>query len=79
MTIKKPANAKKDKEIQRIIDAGGSSAGSVEQPGEVKKFQMVIPKELCDVIDKDRNVTGMSRRSWLLQAAKEKLERERRI
>lgn len=78
MTVKKPANTKKEKEIQRIIDAGGSSPDSVEQ-GEVKKFQMVIPQELCDVIDKDRNITGMSRRAWLLQAAKEKLEREGRI
>lgn len=77
MTIQKPPSNKK---INKVIERGGSSPkASSQQEEEVKKFQMVIPQDLCKLIDDDRNITGTSRRSWLLQAAKEKLEREGKI
>ena len=40
---------------------------------------MVIPAHLCQLIDGDRELTKTSRRSWLLQAAQEKLEREGKL
>jgi hypothetical protein len=43
------------------------------------KFQMVISPELCQSIDDARKPTKTSRRSWLLQAAQEKLEREGKL
>lgn len=43
------------------------------------KFQMVIPDELCSLIDDARRLSHTSRHAWLLQAAEEKLQREGRL
>lgn len=85
MTIKKPI--KKDKpeaspvDIDRVINAGSPPSKEQNKTDSLKeiKFQMVIPAHLCRLIDNDRELTRTSRRSWLLQAAQEKLEREGKL
>ena len=95
MTIKKPANKKSESEpspsdlVERearhqggcVINAGSPPPAEVAPIVEEKeiKFQMVISPELCRSIDAARKLTKTSRRSWLLQAAQEKLEREGKL
>lgn len=68
-------------DIERIINAGSSPAKQDEQDNSARevRFQMVIPAEMCKLIDDARKLTKTSRRAWLLQAAQEKLEREGKL
>jgi hypothetical protein len=71
-----------DPEFQRYLRKGGSSAHSDPEP-EVRdvRFTMVIPEPLCLEIDASRKKLSplkKSRIQWLLEAAMEKLERERK-
>ncbi len=82
----KPTTAAEAEAIERVI-AGGSQtladrrqrddapSGPAPQAKEVS-FTMTIPPGLAQVIDRHRAPTKTSRRSWLLQAAEEKLKRE---
>lgn len=85
MTIKKPVRKTEPEvsptDIDRVINAGSPPPG-VEAEKNIQKeikFQMVIPSELCQLIDSARHLTKTSRRTWLLQAAQEKLEREGKL
>jgi hypothetical protein len=85
MAIRKPTPIHKTEpsasDIERIINAGSpppASEPSIPVATEVK-FQMVVPTQLCAVIDEARKLTRTSRRTWLLQAAQEKLEREGKL
>jgi hypothetical protein len=64
-----------------IADVGSPPPALMETLAAEKdiKFQMVISPELCQLIDDARKPTKTSRRSWLLQAAQEKLEREGKL
>ncbi len=71
-----------DPEFQRYLRKGGSSGHSDPEP-EVKdvRFTMVIPDPLCLEIDTSRKKLlprKVSRIQWLVEAAMEKLERERK-
>jgi hypothetical protein len=84
MPIRKPSSQATPKpsssEIERVINAGSPPPKediAVEER-EIK-FQMVIPGELCQLIDQARALTKTSRRTWLLQAAQEKLERQGKL
>jgi hypothetical protein len=85
MTVKKPIKKTEPDvsttEIDRVINAGSPPPGNeVENTAQKEvKFQMVISANFCQLIDGDRELTKISRRSWLLQAAKEKLEREGKL
>jgi hypothetical protein len=78
MPIRKPSSTPKpSSEIEQVISPESPSLKknvSVEE--QAIKFQMVIPGELCQLIDQARALTKTSRRTWLLQAAQEKLERQ---
>ncbi len=84
MTIQKPVrqtSTASSSDIDRVINAGSPPPASMATPAVEKdiKFQMVISPELCQSIDDARKPTKTSRRSWLLQAAQEKLEREGKL
>ncbi len=85
MTIKKPVRHNvpepSQADIERVINAGSPPPGIGEDVPTQKevKFQMVIPADLCQLIDDARRLTKTSRRTWLLQAAQEKLAREGRL
>ena len=85
MTVKKPIKKTEPDvsttEIDRVINAGSPPPGNEVKNTVQKeiKFQIVIPAHLCQLIDGDRELTKTSRRSWLLQAAQEKLEREGKL
>jgi hypothetical protein len=84
MTIQKPVrqtSTVSSSDIDRVINAGSPPPASTETLAVEKdiKFQMVISPELCQSIDDARKPTKTSRRSWLLQAAQEKLEREGKL
>lgn len=85
MTIKKPSRSSEKQplqvDIERVINAGSPPpiAESVDNTLKEVRFQMVIPEQLCNLIDDARKLTKTSRRAWLLTAAQEKLEREGRL
>ncbi|MBD1219454.1 MAG: hypothetical protein HEQ13_04860 [Dolichospermum sp. DEX189] len=68
-------------DIEGIINAGSPPAKQDEQDRSARevRFQMVIPPEMCKLIDNARKLTKTSRRAWLLQAAQEKLERQGKL
>lgn len=81
MAINKKPLKVSELEIAKVIDAGGS------QPNEVKieiqstvdedvRVTISIPGNLAKIIDRVRLPTKTSRRTWLLQAAEEKLKRD---
>ena len=81
MAINKRPPKVSELEIAKVIDAGGS------QPNEVKiaatttidedvRITISVPGDLTKVIDRVRMPTKTSRRTWLLQAAYEKLKRD---
>ena len=79
----KPAKPSEEDAIQRVI-AGGSDtladkqgrAPTVNGARDIA-FTMTIPPGLAAMIDRHRAPTKTSRRAWLLQAAEERLKRER--
>lgn len=85
MPIRKPASrpyqstphASED-EIEHFIEGGSPPATDQDKPLPKLdvKFQMVVPGDLCEIIDKTRKPSRTSRRAWMLQAAEEKLKRE---
>lgn len=85
MTIRKPTSRNisdpSKVNIERVINAGSPPPQTDEQDDSTKevRFQMVIPNEICNLIDNARRLTKTSRRAWLLQAAQEKLEREGKL
>lgn len=85
MTIRKPTRRNTPDpskvDIERVINAGSPPAQTDKQGDGTKevRFQMVIPNEMCKLIDDARRLTKTSRRAWLLQAAQEKLEREGKL
>jgi hypothetical protein len=85
MTIRKPTRRNTPDpskvDIERVINAGSPPPQTDEQDDSTKevRFQMVIPNEMCNLIDDARRLTKTSRRAWLLQAAQEKLEREGKL
>ncbi|MBD2442116.1 hypothetical protein H6G25_02620 [Dolichospermum sp. FACHB-1091] len=68
-------------DIEGIINAGSPPEKQDEQDRSARevRFQMVIPPEMCKLIDNARKLTKTSRRAWLLQAAQEKLERQGKL
>jgi hypothetical protein len=60
---------------------GGVSVQDESQPkvAEDVRITMAIPGELTEIIDRLRKPTKTSRRTWLLQAAYEKLKRDGEI
>jgi hypothetical protein len=84
MTLRRPrplahASRPTEADVERVIN-GGSPSAVVDPHNEPDiKFQMVIPAQLCSVIDELRRPTRTSRRAWILQAVYEKLEREGRL
>lgn len=85
MTIKKPSRSSEKQplqvDIERVINAGSPPPikNEVDDTPKEVRFQMVIPEQLCNLIDDARKLTKTSRRAWLLTAAQEKLEREGRL
>jgi hypothetical protein len=65
---------------ERANDKGGTAPTAPELvlPEDVR-ITMSIPGELTAVIDRLRKPTKTSRRTWLLQAAYEKLKRDGEI
>jgi hypothetical protein len=80
MTVsKKPAKIS-EAEVNNIIAGGGSIPNeSSPKPPEEVRITISIPGELTEVIDRLRKPTKTSRRTWLLQAAYEKLKRDGEI
>jgi hypothetical protein len=78
MPIRKPSSTPKpSSEIEQVISPEiPPQKKNVSVEEQAIKFQMVIPGELCQLIDQARALTKTSRRTWLLQAAQEKLERQ---
>ncbi|MBE9238046.1 hypothetical protein IQ227_18950 [Anabaena aphanizomenioides LEGE 00250] len=68
-------------DTESIINADSPPAKRDDQDKSARevRFQMVIPAEMCKLIDDARKLTKTSRRAWLLQAAQEKLEREGKL
>ncbi|MEA5571254.1 hypothetical protein [Calothrix sp. UHCC 0171] len=85
MTIEQPSRSgekqPKQLDIERVIHSGSSPpiTEEVDDTSKEVRFQMVIPEQLCNLIDDARKLTKTSRRAWLLTAAQEKLEREGRL
>jgi len=81
MAIRKPGRPHEPSQadIERVINAGSPPPQPKNDSAAEVKFQMVIPADLCAVIDNARSLTRTSRRTWLLQAAQEKLERQGRL
>lgn len=85
MTIKKAVRKTGSEvpstDVDRVINAGSPPPESEDEKTAEKavKFQMAIPFELCRVIDADRQLTKTSRRTWLLHAAQERLERQGKL
>jgi hypothetical protein len=79
--VRKTALEVPSTDIDRVINAGSPPPGSEDEniSDKTVKFQMVIPFELCSLIDGARQLTKTSRRTWLLQAAQEKLQREGKL
>ncbi|KKB96502.1 hypothetical protein SZ25_00408 [Candidatus Arcanobacter lacustris] len=50
---------------------------NIKSRGESKKFSVNFPKSLLDEIDVICNANYIARTAWILQASKEKLERDR--
>lgn len=76
---KKPAKIS-EAEVNNVISGGGSTPNEPEPKlAEEVRITIAIPGELTEVIDRLRKPTKTSRRTWLLQAAYEKLKRDGEI
>ena len=81
---KKPSPGATEAEIDRVIQGGNATSGDKTPTavppqsvlGKDVTFTMTIPPGLAAQIDAHRGPTKTSRRSWLLQAAEERLKRE---
>ena len=83
-----PARKSGDKKIDAIINRGSSSvSNSLEEPPQIKNFNIKITADILVSIDemrakRPRKPTspklGISTQDWLLEAINEKLEREQR-
>lgn len=76
LTIKQNSHSEHSKAIDQFIDKGGSSVSQRDEKQKDVTFTITIPEELCKIIDELRSVTKTSRRSWLLQAAQDKIQKE---
>lgn len=67
-----------DAEREKVILKGGQVSADIEKKDENRKaISLRFPLELLELIDKAvEERYGMTRTTWLLQAAQEKLERE---
>ena len=79
---KTTTTAKKEADIQAIINRGGSVSSSVpkQEPVVEKKMRLqlrLLPRQV-ELIDSliDRGVFRKSRHSWILEAIEEKIQRE---
>ena len=73
---KKPAKIS-ESAVDDVIAGGGSIPNEPQSKvSEEVRITMTIPGELTEVIDRLRKPTKTSRRTWLLQAAYEKLKRD---
>lgn len=84
MAINKRPPKVSELEIAKVIDAGGSQPNEVKIEAQVivdedVRITISIPGDLAKVIDRVRMPTKTSRRTWLLQAAYEKLKRDGEI
>lgn len=86
MAIRKPATKRtqnltsqpSEDDIDQFIEGGSPPVPDKKEPipkADIK-FQMVIPGDLCQIIDLSRKFSRTSRRAWLLQAAEEKLKKD---
>ena len=76
---KKPAKIS-ESAVDDVIAGGGSIPNeSQSKVLEEVRITITIPGELTEVIDRLRKPTKTSRRTWLLQAAYEKLKRDGEI
>ena len=80
MTVAKRPAKISETEVNNVIAGGGSIPNELppKLPEEVR-ITISIPGELTEVIDRLRKPTKTSRRTWLLQAAYEKLKRDGEI
>lgn len=81
MTVKRPvikqaADCQTSSTITDFIEKGGSPSLKEDNTHRDIVFTLSIPGQLAKTIDGLRSVTKMSRRSWFLQAAQEKIQRE---
>ena len=76
---KKPAKIS-ESAIDDVIAGGGSIPNEPQSKVSAEvRITITIPGELTEVIDRLRKPTKTSRRTWLLQAAYEKLKRDGEI
>ena len=76
---KKPAKIS-ESAVDDVIAGGGSIPNEPQSKVSTDvRITMTIPGELTEVIDRLRKPTKTSRRTWLLQAAYEKLKRDGEI
>ena len=76
---KKPAKIS-ESAVDDVIAGGGSIPNEPQlKVSEEVRITITIPGELTEVIDRLRKPTKTSRRTWLLQAAYEKLKRDGEI
>ena len=76
---KKPAKIS-ESAVDNVIAGGGSIPNEPQSKVSTDvRITMTIPGELTEVIDRLRKPTKTSRRTWLLQAAYEKLKRDGEI
>lgn len=68
-----------DPDVDSFIDAGGSAPNEGDDTSEIKTFSTRFPENLVDQIDEaiDSQMVSQSRNQWLMEAAVEKLKRER--
>ena len=76
---KKPAKIS-ESAVDNVIAGGGSIPNEPQSKVSTEvRITITIPGELTEVIDRLRKPTKTSRRTWLLQAAYEKLKRDGEI
>jgi hypothetical protein len=81
----KPASMPTEREIEAVINKGGSIARTTEPPdkgqGQLSSVLLRIPTDMLGRIDesvKRRRPVRISRVSWIIEALHERLEREDR-
>jgi hypothetical protein len=81
----KPATGPTEKEIEAVINKGGSIARTTEPPeegqGQLSSVLLRLPTDMLARIDasvKRRRPVRISRVSWIIEALQERLEREDR-
>jgi hypothetical protein len=73
------AVSRRPRDIDNVINRGGSSAASQEDNSEKERvFNLRVPESLVEQVDtlRKRRTGRISRNTWILEAIEDKIERE---